>query len=150
FLHIAGDVGELDAEAADAVGELVDEALARGWRGGDALHGRLRAHRLYAVRKPPQCRPRRRSSRISLAESAAGPAWTAVGADGTFASAAGVAASGTRFLNKPNAMISAGSKRELQPPSLHRGVKSGLTIGAYCIGRALLSYRSQRQIFDSG
>ena len=28
FLHIAGDVGELDAEAADLVGELIDQPVA--------------------------------------------------------------------------------------------------------------------------
>ena len=39
FLHIAGDVGELDAEAADAVGELVDEALALRRRCGEFRFG---------------------------------------------------------------------------------------------------------------
>ena len=61
FLQIAGDVGELDAEAADPVGELIDQPLADrrpavAWdcRSGMASH---RGHSLYAVRKPPQWRP---------------------------------------------------------------------------------------------
>ncbi len=46
FLHVAGDVGELDAEAADAVGELVDQAFAFGGRSCDVLLGRQRRHSL--------------------------------------------------------------------------------------------------------
>ena len=34
FLHIAGDIGKFDAEPANAIGELVDEALALGRRRG--------------------------------------------------------------------------------------------------------------------
>ena len=73
FLHIAGDVGELDPEAADLVRKLIDQPLAR--RGGGCCRlqvcslevcslevcrlevCKLGVHSLYAVRKPPQCRP---------------------------------------------------------------------------------------------
>ena len=55
FLQIAGDVGELDAEAADPIGELIDQPFA------DRRHSRrtlrFSGHSLYAVRKPPQWRP---------------------------------------------------------------------------------------------
>ena len=37
LLHIAGDVGEFDAEAADLVGELVDQPLACGGAGRDGI-----------------------------------------------------------------------------------------------------------------
>jgi hypothetical protein len=58
LLHIAGDVGELDPEAADPVRELIDQPLARRGLGRSRLQVRwLCVHSLYAVRKPPQCRP---------------------------------------------------------------------------------------------
>ena len=67
FLQIAGDVGELDAEAADPVGKLIDQpfAVRRRGRGVDGSSraiigigsGLVRDHSLYAVRKPPQWRP---------------------------------------------------------------------------------------------
>ena len=62
FLQVAGDVGEFDAEAADPVGELIDQPFAgrRRRRGGFRFRGwscRHRGHSLYAVRKPPQWRP---------------------------------------------------------------------------------------------
>src|SRR5207237_4784734 len=62
LLQITGDVGELDAEAADPVGELIDQPFAgrRRRRGGIRFgggSGRHRGHSLYAVRKAPQWRP---------------------------------------------------------------------------------------------
>src|SRR5882724_11289210 len=55
FPQIAGDVREFDAEAADPVGELVDQPFAGGRRRRYVV--RLSGHSLYAVRKPPQWRP---------------------------------------------------------------------------------------------
>ena len=55
LLQISGDVRKLDAEAADSIGELVDQPFTdRRHRRGLVRFG---GHSLYAVRKPPQWRP---------------------------------------------------------------------------------------------
>jgi len=42
FLHVAGDVGELDPETADAVGELVDQPFGERPVGAGVQHCNLR------------------------------------------------------------------------------------------------------------